>query len=161
MSPFEALYGRPCKTPLMWSQPGERSFFDSAKIQDAEGVAQVKENLRIAQSRYKSYADKRRELEFNVGDFVYLKVSLLRGTVRFHLKWKLAPRFVGPYKICKMIGKLAYKLELPEELAGVHPVFHVSQLRKCLRVPDEVVPTDTLDIQDTLEYKRASYQNSG
>ena len=69
MSPFEALFGRPCKTPLMWSQPGERSFFDSAKIQDAEeGVAQVKENLRIAQSRYKSYADKRRrELEFNVG----------------------------------------------------------------------------------------------
>jgi len=155
MSPFEALYGRPCKTPLMWSQPGERSFFDSAKIQDAEeGVAQVRENLRIAQSRYKSYADKRRRrLEFNVGDFVYLKVSPLRGTVRFHVKGKLAPRFVGPYKICKRIGKLAYKLELPEELTGVHPVFHVSQLRKCLRVPDEVIPIDTLDIQDTLEYR--------
>ena len=69
------------------------------------------------------------------------------------MKGKLAPRFVGPYKICKRIGKLAYKLELPEELVGVHPVFHVSQLRKCLRVPDEVVPTDTLDIQDTLEYR--------
>ena len=93
----------------MWSQLGERSFFDSAKIQDAEeGVAQVKENLRIAQSRYKSYADKRRrELEFNVGDFIYLKVSLLCGTVRFHVKGKLAPRFVGPYKIRKRIGKLA------------------------------------------------------
>ena len=62
-------------------------------------------------------------------------------------------KFIGPYKIRKRIGKLAYKLELPEELAGVHPVFHVSQLRKYLRVPDEVVPTDTLDIQDTLEYK--------
>ena len=127
MSPFEALYGRPCKTPLMWSQLGERSFFDSAKIQDAEGVAQVKENLRIAQSRYKSYADKRRrELEYNVGDFVYLKVSPLRGTIRFHVKVKLAPRFVGPYKIRKRIGKLTYKLELPKELMGVHPVFHVS-----------------------------------
>ena len=88
-----------------------------------------------------------------MGDFVYLKVSPLRGTIRFHVKGKLAPRFVGPYKIRKRIGKLAYKLELPEELVGVHPVFHVSQLRKCLRVPDEVVPTDTLDIQDTLEYK--------
>ena len=88
-----------------------------------------------------------------MGDFIYLKVSLLRGTIRFHVKGKLAPRFVGPYKIRKRIGKLAYKLELPKELAGVHPVFHVSQLRKCLRVPDEVVPTDTLDIQDTLEYK--------
>ena len=69
------------------------------------------------------------------------------------MKGKLAPRFVGPYKICKRIGKLAYKLELPEELAGVHPVFHVSQLCKCLRVPDEVILTGTLDIQDTLEYK--------
>ena len=127
MSPFEALYGRPCKTPLMWSQLGEGSFFDSAKIQDAEGVAQVRENLRISQSRYKSYTDKRRrELDYNVGDFVYLKVSPLCGTVIFHMKGKLAPRFVGPYKIRKRIGKLAYKLELPEELAGVHPVFHVS-----------------------------------
>ena len=83
----------------------------------------MKENLRIAQSHYNSYADKRRELEFKVGDFVYLKVSPLRGTVRFHVKGKLAPRFVGPYKIHKRIGKLAYKLELPEELMGVHPVF--------------------------------------
>ena len=87
----------------------------------------MKENLKIAQSRYKSYADKRRrEFEFNVGDFVYLKVSPLHGIVRFHVKGKLAPRFIVPYKICKRIGKLAYKLELPEELAGVHPVFHVS-----------------------------------
>ena len=88
-----------------------------------------------------------------MGDFVYLKISPLRGTDIFHVKGKLARRFVGPYKICKRIGKLAYKLELLEKLAGVHPVFHVSQLRKCLRVPDEVVPTETLDIQDTLEYK--------
>ena len=81
-----------------------------------------------------------------MGDFVYLKVSPLCGTVRFHVKGKLAPRFVGPYKIRKRIEKLAYKLKLPEELAGVHPVFHVSQLCKCLRVHDEVIPTDTLDI---------------
>ena len=103
MSPFEALYGRPCKTPLMWSQPGERSFFDSAKIQDAEeGVAQVKKNLRIAQSRYKSYADRRRrELEYNVGDFVYLKVSPLRGTVRFHVKGKLALDLLGHTRSAK------------------------------------------------------------
>ena len=127
MSPFEALYGRPCKTLLMWSQAGERSFFDSNKIQDAKGVAQVKENLRIAQSRQKSYADnRRRDLEFQVGDYVYLKVSPLRGTVRFHVKGKLAPRYMGPYRICQRIGKLAYKVELPEELTGVHLVFHVS-----------------------------------
>jgi hypothetical protein len=69
------------------------------------------------------------------------------------VKGKLAPRYVGPYRICKRIGKLAYKLELPEELAGVHPVFHVSQLHKCLKLPEEQVHTDALDIQDTLEYR--------
>ena len=101
----------------------------------------MRENLRIAQSRQKSYADKRpRDLEFKVGDYVYLKVSPLRGTIRFHVKGKLAPRYVGPYQICERVGKLAYKLELPKELTGVHPVFHVSQLRKCLKLPNEQVP---------------------
>jgi hypothetical protein len=112
----------------MWSAVGERAFFGPAKIKEAkEGVAQVRENLRIAQSRQKSYTDNRqRDLEFQVRDHVYLKVSSLRGTFRFHVKGKLAPRYVGPYRICKRIGKLAYKLELLEELAGVNPVFHVS-----------------------------------
>jgi hypothetical protein len=71
----------------------------------------------------------------------------------FHVKGKLAPRFIGPYRIGKRIGKLAYKLELPEELVGVHLVFHVSQLRKCLKLPEEQVPTEALDLQDTLEYR--------
>ena len=79
MSPFEALYGRKCRTPLMWSKVKERSFFGPTKIEDAkEGVTQVRENLRIAQSRQKSYVDKRqRDLEFEVGDYIYLKVSPL------------------------------------------------------------------------------------
>jgi hypothetical protein len=155
MSPFEALYRRKCRTPLMWSEVGERMFFGPTKIKEAEkGVAQVRENLRIAQSRQKSYADnRRRDLEFQVGDHVYLKVSPLHGTFRFHVKGKLAPRYIGPYRIYKRIGKLAYKLELPEELAGVHPVFHVSQLRKCLKLPEEQVHTNALDIQDMLEYR--------
>ena len=114
---------------------------------DAEGVAQVRENLRIAQSRQKSYADKRRrDLEFKVGDYVYLKVSPLRGTIRFHVKGKLAPRYVGPYRIYQRISKLDYTLELPEELTGVHLVFHVSQLHNCLKLLDEQVPTEALDI---------------
>ena len=83
---------------------------------------------------------------------MYLKVSPLRGTKRFHVKGKLAPRYIGPYTIIQRIGKLAYKLKLPEELAGVHPVFHVSQLRKCLRVPAKIVPTEAVDLQETLEY---------
>ena len=83
---------------------------------------------------------------------MYLKVSPLRGTVGFHVKGKLAPRFIGPYKILSRVGKLAYKLELPANLAGVHPIFHVSQLRKCLRVLEEEVHIGALDLQDTLEY---------
>ena len=112
MSPFKALYGRKCKTPLMWSKVGERPFFGPESIEEAvENVAKVRENLKIAQSRQKSYADKRqRELTFEVGDHVYLKVSPLRGTRRFHVKGKLAPRYVGPYTIIQRFGDLAYKL---------------------------------------------------
>ncbi|WVZ60328.1 hypothetical protein U9M48_010371 [Paspalum notatum var. saurae] len=105
-------------------------------VEAAENVAKVRESLRIALSSQKSYAHKRRrELIFEAGKFVYLKVSSLRGTERFHTRGKLAPRYVGPYKIKKKIGDLAYELELPEHLSRVYPVFHVSQLRKCLRLP--------------------------
>ena len=84
------------------------------------------------------------------GDHVYLKASPLRGTKRFHVKGKLAPRYIGPYPIVQRIGKLAYKLQLPEEFAGVHPVFHVSQLLKCLRVPKVTILPEA--VQETLEY---------
>jgi hypothetical protein len=118
MSPFEALYGRRCRTPLMWSEVGERTFFGPAAIIEAEeNVAKVRENLKIAQSRQKSYADlKRKDVSFEVGEHVYLKVSPLRGTKRFHVKGKLSPRYGGPYPIVKKIGKVAYKLEQPPEM---------------------------------------------
>jgi hypothetical protein len=86
-----------------------------------------------------------------VGEYIYLRVSPLRGTKRFHVKGKLAPRYIGLYLIIQRNGKVAYKLELPPELAGVHPVFHVSQLRKCV-VVEKRVPAQVLDVQDTLEY---------
>jgi hypothetical protein len=110
MSPFEALYGRKCRTPLAWSEVGERTLFGPTIIEQAEEkVEKVCENLRIAQSRQKSYANKRRrELTFAVGDRVYLNVSPLRGTKRFLVKGKLAPRYVGPYQITKRVGSLAY-----------------------------------------------------
>jgi hypothetical protein len=109
MAPFEALYGRKCRTALAWSEVGERTLFGPAIIEEAEEkVEKVRENLRIAQSRQKSYPDKRRELTFAVGDSMYLKVSPLRGTKRFFVKGKLAPRYVGPYQITKRIGSLSY-----------------------------------------------------
>ncbi|WVZ80768.1 hypothetical protein U9M48_028221 [Paspalum notatum var. saurae] len=154
MSPFQALYGHQCRTPLMWEEVGERQFFGPAMFEEAaENVAKVRENHRTAQSRQKSYADKcRRELTFEAGEFVYLKVSPLHGTKRFHMRGKLAPRYVGPYRIKKKIGELAYELELPEHLSGVHPVFHVSQLRKCLRLPEDQISPEAVDLQDNLEY---------
>ncbi|WVZ97649.1 hypothetical protein U9M48_043165 [Paspalum notatum var. saurae] len=154
MSPFQALYGRQCRTPLMWEEAGERQFFGLAMFEEAaENVARVRENLRIAQSLQKSYVDKRmRELTFEAGEFVYLKVSPLCGTKRFHTRGKLAPRYIGPYRIKKKIGDLAYEIELPEHLSGVHQVFHVSQLRKCLRLPDTQISPEAVDLQDNLEY---------
>jgi hypothetical protein len=106
MAPFEALYSRRCQTPLMWSEVGERTFFNPATIvEDEENVAKVKENLKIAQSRQKSYTNpKRKDVSFEVGEHIYLKVSPLRGTKRFHVKGKLSPRYVGPYPIVESVG---------------------------------------------------------
>jgi hypothetical protein len=101
MSPFEALYGRKCRTPLYWDQTGERQFFGPEIFQDAEEqVRMIRENLRIAPTWQKSYADnRRRPLKFEEGDHVYLKVSPIRGMRRFKVKGKLSPRFIGPFRI--------------------------------------------------------------
>ena len=156
MSPIEALYGRKCRTPFMWSEVGERSYFGPECIQEAEEqVAKIRENLKAAQSRQKkSYADtRRRDLDFEEGDYVYLKVSPIRGTRRFQVQGKLAPRYIGPFKILKKVGAVAYRLELPEEMSDIHNVFHVSQLKKCLRVPEEQVSTEVMDLQPDLQYQ--------
>jgi hypothetical protein len=148
MSPFEALYGRNCRTPLHWDQPGERQVFDPEILLEAEeNIRMVRENLKVVQSRQRSYADtRRRELSFEVGDYVYLKVSPIRGTKRFGVKGKLAPRYIGPYQIQARRGEVAYQLSLPENLSAVHDVFQVSQLKKCLRVPEEQLPTEDLEV---------------
>jgi ribosomal protein L21E len=109
--------------------------------------------LRTAQSRQKSYAHTRRRLlEFKEGDHVYLKVSPIRGMRRFKVKGKLYPRFIGPFLILKRVGEVAYQVELPDHLEDVHDVFHVSQLKKCLRVPEEQLPMEDLSVQDDLTY---------
>jgi hypothetical protein len=113
----------------------------------------MRENLKVAQSRQKSYADKRRRgLSFEIGNFVYLKVSPMRGTRRFSVKGKLTLRYVGPFKIVSHKGEVAYQLELPPQLSEVHNVFHLSQLKKCLRVPEEQLPLEELDLGGDLAY---------
>ena len=110
-------------------------------------------NLRIAQTRQKSYADgKRRDLTFKVNDNVYLKVSPMRGIRRFNIKGKLAPRYIGPFRVLERKGEVTYRLELPTDLSGVHDVFHISQLKRYLRVPEEQAPLDGLDVQKDLTY---------
>jgi hypothetical protein len=154
MSPFEALYGRKCRTPLYWDQIRERQFFGPELIQEAEEqVYIIRENLRVAQTRKKSYVDnRRRPLEFEEGDYVYLKVSPLRGIRRFKVKGKLSPRFIGPFRVFRRVVEMAYQLELLDNLSDVHNVFHVSQLKKCLRAPEEQLPMEELSVQGDLTY---------
>jgi hypothetical protein len=121
-------------------------------IQEAEEkVRIIRENLRVAQTRQKSYVDnRRRPLEFEERDHVYLKVSPLHEMRRFKVNGKLSPRFIGPFKIFRRVGEMAYQLELPANLSDVHNVFHVSQLKKCLYVPEEQLPMEELSVQGDL-----------
>jgi hypothetical protein len=138
----------------IWDQTGERQFFGPELIQEAEEqVRIIRENLRVAQTRQKSYADnRRRPLGFEEEDYVYLKVSPLRGMRRFKVKGKLSPRYIGPFLIFRRVGEMAYQLELPNSLSNMHNVFHVSQLKKCLRVPEEQLPMEELSVQGDLTY---------
>ncbi|WVZ76756.1 hypothetical protein U9M48_024698 [Paspalum notatum var. saurae] len=112
------------------------------------------ENLKRARSRQKSYSDRRRRpLVFKEGDHVYLRVSPMKGVHRFGVKGKLAPRYVGPFKISEKCGPVAYRLELPPRLAAVHDIFHVSQLKKCPRVPEEEIDTSQVQIEPDLTYE--------
>ena len=119
----------------------------------------IRDRLKVAQSRKKSYADsKRKDTIYEVGDRAYLRVSPLRGTKHFGVKGKLAPRFVGPYRVLERMGEVAYKLELPEGLSGVHDVFHVSQLKKCHAEMAEIplrdtVPLEAIQLDSDLTYE--------
>jgi hypothetical protein len=154
MAPFEALYDRRCWTPLSWSQTGERKIFRPDLVTEAEEkVKTIQNNLKAAQSRQKSYADIwTRPLQFQIGDFVYLQVSPTRGIQWFGVKGKLAPRYIEPFEILEICGPVAYRLQLPPQLAAIHDIFHVSQLRKCVKVPTEIINPQTIKIQSDLTY---------
>jgi hypothetical protein len=155
MAPFEALYGRRCRSPLCWDAVGESAVVGPQLITNTiEKVSQIKEHILTAQSRQKSYADvRRRPLEFTVGDRVFLKVSPIKGIMRFGKKGKLSPRYVGPYEILDRIGKVAYRIALPPSLSGIHDVFHVSMLRKYERDPSHVLQPDQIQVKENLQYE--------
>jgi hypothetical protein len=141
MAPFEALYGHRCHTLVYSIEPAERMIFGPDLVIEAEEIAhRIQSNLKAAKAWQESYANKWcQPLEFEAGDRMYLRVSPTCGVKRFEIKGKLAPRYVSPFLIMARMGNMAYRLELPPALASVHNVFHISQLKKCLRPPVDVV----------------------
>jgi hypothetical protein len=155
MTPFEALYGHPVRTPVCWGTPSTYTPTPSQLVNEsADTVKLIHERLRAAQDRQKKYADpKRRDFQLAVGEHAFLRVSPTKGVVRFGVKGKLAPRYIGPFLILDRVGPLAYRLALPPPLAGVHNVFHVSQLRRYVSDPSHVLQAEPLRVEQDLSYR--------
>ncbi|GKA40204.1 putative reverse transcriptase domain-containing protein [Tanacetum coccineum] len=153
-APFEALYGRKCRSPVCWAEVGDARLTGPELVHETtEKIVQIKHRMQAARDRQKSYADVRRKpLEFQVGDRVMLKVSPWKGVVRFGKRGKLNPRYIGPFKVLAKVGTVAYRLELPQQLSRVHSTFHVSNLKKCLSDEPLAVPLDEIHIDDKLHF---------
>nr|GEY15948.1 retrotransposon protein, putative, Ty3-gypsy subclass [Tanacetum cinerariifolium] len=144
-APFEALYEMKCMSPVLWAEIGDNGLIGPELVQETtDKVVVIRDRLKAARDRQKSYTDNRRKpLEFQVGDHVMLKVSPWKSVVRFRKKGKLAPRFVEPFKILERIGPVAY---------CVHDTFHVSNLKKCLADANLHVPLDEIKVDRTLRF---------
>ncbi|KAA0048090.1 hypothetical protein E6C27_scaffold385G001650 [Cucumis melo var. makuwa] len=154
MTSFEALYGKCCKSPICWDEVGEQRLMGPELVQSTnEGIQKIRSRMQTAHSRQKSYADVgRKDLEFGVGDKVFLKVAPMKGVLQFEGRGKLSPRFVGPFEILERLGPVAYRLALPPSLSTVHDVFHVSMLRKYVSNPSHMVDYEPLEIDENLSY---------
>jgi hypothetical protein len=147
MAPFEVLYGRRCRTPLNWIEPGEKVIFGPDLVEEAKAtVHHIQDNLKAAKSHQETYANKRcRPLEFEDGNHVYLRVLPMKGVKRFGVKGKLAPRYIGPFSILE-------KLDMLSSLAGVHDIVHVSQLKKCLKAPVDIILPEVTQLEADFSY---------
>ncbi|XP_024974845.1 uncharacterized protein LOC112512951 [Cynara cardunculus var. scolymus] len=150
MAPFEALYGRKCRTPVCWLEAGEKQFVDPEIVQETtDKVKGIRERLKAAQDLQKSYADKkRRPIEFQVRDGVMLKVSPWKGIIPFEKHGRLSSRFLGPFKILARVGFQDYRLELQPEMDGIHNTFHVCHLCKCLAEEESMIPLSEIRVDD-------------
>jgi hypothetical protein len=151
---FEVLYERRCCTPLNWIELGEKVIFGPDLVEKADAtVCRIQDNLKDAKSRQETYANKRRRpLEFEVGNQMYLRVSPMKGVKRFGVKGKLAPHYIRLFPILEKCETVAYKLDLPPSLAGVHDIFHVSQLKKCLMAPVDIMLPEVTPLEADLSY---------
>ncbi|GKD84662.1 hypothetical protein Tco_1355816 [Tanacetum coccineum] len=146
----EVLYGRKCRSVLMWAKVEEGQLIGPELVQETtKKISQIKDRLKAACDLYKSYTDKRRKPR---AVFEGVQVSLWKGVVRFGKKGKLTPRFVIPFKIIEKVVPVAYRLDFPEELNGVHATFHVSNLKKCLADPTLQVPLDEIRVDAKLNF---------
>ena len=155
MAPYEALYGRPCRTPVHWTELSENKVVGPDIVREAEEKVEIiKARLKEASDRQKSYADlKRKDIQYEVGDKVFLKVSSWKKVLRFGKKGKLSPRFIGPYEITERVGPLAYRLALPPSLDQIHNVFHVSMLRKYRSDPSHILTVGDVEVRQDLTYE--------
>nr|GEZ89178.1 putative reverse transcriptase domain, ribonuclease H-like domain, aspartic peptidase domain protein [Tanacetum cinerariifolium]GEZ95331.1 putative reverse transcriptase domain, ribonuclease H-like domain, aspartic peptidase domain protein [Tanacetum cinerariifolium] len=153
-APFEALYGRKCRSPIYWAEVRDAQLTGPKLIHETtEKIVQIKQRIQAARDRQKSYADVRRKpLEFQVGDGVMLKVLPWKGVIRFGKREKLNPRYIGPFKVLAKVGTIAYRLELPQKLSTVHSTFHVSNLKKCLSDEPLAILLDEIHIIDKLRF---------
>ena len=154
MPPYEALYGRKCRSPLHWEEVGERQILGPELVQQTkEAIELIRKRLVTAQNRQKQYADlTRKDMDFKEGEQVLLKVSPWKGLVRFGKKGKLSPRYVGPFEVLKQVGKVAYELALPPHMQHVHNVFHVSMLKRYRPDSNHVIEYEPIEIQPDLSY---------
>ncbi|GJY69264.1 putative reverse transcriptase domain-containing protein [Tanacetum coccineum] len=153
-APFEALYGRKCRSPVCWAEVGDAQLTSPEIVHETtKKIVQIKSRIQAACDRQKSYADVRSKLlEFQVGDKVMLKVSPWKGVIRFDKRGKLNPRYIGPFKVLAKVGTVAYRLELPQQLSRVHSTFHVSNLKKCLSDESLVITLDEIHIDEKLHF---------
>ena len=155
MAPYEALYGRKCRTLMCWTKLSEKKVIGPDLYQETEKkVKMIKERLKVVADRQKSYADlKRKNIQYEIGEKVFLKVSPWKKFMRFGRKGKLSPRFIGPYEVIEKVHQVAYRLALPPELKNIHNVFHVSILRRYMSDPSHVVSSEIIEHRPYLTYK--------
>ena len=155
MAPYEALYGRKCRTPLCWTELSEKKVIGPDLIQETEEkVKMIRERLKVSNDRQKSYADmKRKDIRYEIGEKLFLKVSPWKKVMRFGKRGKLSPRFIGPYEVIEKVGPVAYRLALPPELEKIHSVFHVSMLWRYRSDPSHVVSSETIELRPDLTYE--------